>query len=142
MAVALAGRLIIVPSWLQLIGSSVLCLEEVVKGCQTSCTQQLCLTHLQRECVHVCVALEGKVKPFLCKQSHHTGQNTFLPPPRLQFVRWPDVGNSGGWGGWQRSRRCFWIQMKENLFHINMTSYYTRYRDFSFCAGLVKRFGL
>lgn len=102
-----AGRLIIVPSWLQLTGSSVLCLEEVVTGSQTSCTQQVCLTHLQlgqSQCVRVCVALEGKVNPFLCKQSHHTGQNTFQPPPpkkTLQFVRWSDEGTEEGWGfGW------------------------------------------
>lgn len=99
--VVVAGRLIIVPSWLQLTGSSVLCLEEVVTGSQTSCTQQVCLTHLQlgqSECVRVCVALEGKVNPFLCKQSHHTGQNTFQPPLNLQFVRWSDVGTEEGGG--------------------------------------------
>lgn len=100
--VVAAGLLIIVPSWLQLTGSSVLCLEEVVKGSQTSCTQQVCLTHLQlgqSECVRVCVALEGKVNPFLCKQSHHTGQNTFQPPPPpppVCKVVW--CGNSRGWG--------------------------------------------
>ncbi|TNN23111.1 hypothetical protein EYF80_066772 [Liparis tanakae] len=37
---AAAGRLIIVPSWLQLTGASVLWTEEVVTGSQTSCTQQ------------------------------------------------------------------------------------------------------
>lgn len=97
-----AGLLIIVPSWLQLTGSSVLCLEEVVKGSQTPCTQQVCLTHLRLgQCVRVCVALEGKVNPFLCKRSHHTGQNTFQPPPPLpcvQCARWSDVGTAENGG--------------------------------------------
>lgn len=54
-------------------------------------------------CVHVCVALKGKVNPFLCKQSHHTGQNTFQtpPPPHTQppvcKVVW--CGNSKEGGG-------------------------------------------
>lgn len=116
--VVAAGRLIIVPHWLQLTGSSVLCLQEVVTGSQTSCTQQVCLTHLQpgqgpSVCLRVCVALQGKVNPFLCKQSHHTAQNTFQPlhhhPPshNLQFSKVVSCGNSGEGGveGWLQSRR-------------------------------------
>lgn len=134
-AVVAAGRLIIVPHWLQLTGSSVLCLQEVVTGSQTSCTQQVCLTHLQpgqgpSVCLRVCVALQGKVNPFLCKQSHHTGQNTFHPPTplhNLQFVRWSHVRTAErvGWRVGYSPDEGLQVQMKEeNLFRINGISFY------------------
>lgn len=99
-----AGRLIIVPSWLQLTGSSVLCLEEVVKGSQTSCTQQVCLTHLQlgqSECVHVCVWHWGARSTHFSANNHITqGKIHSYPPappplPPVCKVVW--CGSSGGW---------------------------------------------
>lgn len=86
MVVVVAGQLIIVPSWLQLTGSSVLCLEEVVTGSQTSCTQQVCLTHLQLgQSVCVCVC----VWHYRARSSHFSANNHITqgkihsnPPPQ------------------------------------------------------------
>lgn len=70
-------------------------------------------------CMSVCMcvlALEGKVNPFLCKQSHHTGQNTFQPPQFPTYkVLW--FGNREEWGGgggsrWKRACSTFmWLHI-------------------------------
>lgn len=101
--VVVAGRLIIVPSWLQLTGSSVLCLEEVVKGSQTSCTQQVCLTHLQlgqSGCVCACVCgIIGQGQPISLQTitSHRAKYIPTPPQPPVCKVVW--CGNSGEGGG-------------------------------------------
>lgn len=119
---AVAGRLITVPSWLQLTGSSVLCLEEVVTGSQTSCTQQVCLTHLQlgrsgRACVCVCVWHYRARSTHFSANNHITQgkiHSTTPPQPPVCKVVW--CGNCGEGGGlaavqteasWARRRKTW-----------------------------------
>lgn len=120
-AVVAAGRLIIVQHRLQLTGSSVLCLQEVMTGSQTSCTQQVCLTHLQlgqspSMCLRVCVCGitgQGQPIPLQTITSHRAKYIPTLPPQsqNLQFGRWSHVGpadrgeRGDDGGGWLRARR-------------------------------------
>lgn len=99
--VVAAGRLIIVPSWLQLTGSSVLCLEEVVKRSQTSCTQQVCHTHLQLDQTE-CVWHQRARSTHFSANNHITQGKIHSNPPTAPHLPpgckavW--CGNRGGWG--------------------------------------------
>lgn len=100
--VVVDGQLIIVPSWLQLTGPSVLRLEEVVTGVP-DLLHSAGLSHTppaQSGPVCACVCgIRGQGQPIpLQRITSHRAKYIPSPQHSPQFVRWSDVGTEDGGG--------------------------------------------